>query len=187
MDFEFAERPLIEGVQQAMYMPAQFVIKAREDLGELLLSNRGGEINIPGGQAGKGFRIAREQAVEECGAASQISDNEKRLFDSLGFVSRKKNVIQKKTDPMDQRSNGPDGIKHQKKDETFAGETGRGVFGGEERAVGGSPEEAEIVDHLVRVSLRYYHEKSPYGLSLLQFYQELFLLVEKMNQRFQAH
>ena len=53
MDLELSERPLIECVQKAMDMSAQFTIQPREKLCDFLLGNRGGEIDIPGGQAGK--------------------------------------------------------------------------------------------------------------------------------------
>jgi hypothetical protein len=86
------------------------------------------------------------------------------------------NVVQEKTDPMDQRPDGPDGVKHQEKKNTLACQTGGGVFGGEEGAIGRSPEEAEIIRHTVGSSLAGLHKKSPVGLSLFQFYQESMIL-----------
>ncbi len=61
-----------------------------------------------------------------------------------------KDVIQKETEPMDELSHGPDRVKHQQKDDSFACQTSRSVFGGEERAIRCSPEEAEVGIHSVR-------------------------------------
>jgi hypothetical protein len=122
----------MEHVQEPVYVSAQFIIKPGEKLCDFLLRNRGGEINIPGGQAGKGFRIAREQAVQEGGTASQVADDEKRLFDHLSLMTWEENIVQKKADPMDQRPERPDGVKHQEKKNALACQTGGGVFGGEE-------------------------------------------------------
>ena len=50
-------------------MPAKLFIEPGKELGDFLLYNGGGEINIPGGQAGKCFRIAGKQTVQEGRAA----------------------------------------------------------------------------------------------------------------------
>ena len=114
--------------------------------------------------------------MEKRGAAPQITDNKERLFDGLGFMPREKNVIQKETQPVDARSNGPDGVEHQEEYDALACQTGWGVTGSEERAVRSSPEEAEIISHTVESSLTSLHKKSPWGLSLSQFYQDLIFL-----------
>ena len=103
--------------------------------------------------------------MKEGGTASQIANDEKRLFDRLSLMSREKDVIEKEAKPMDQRSNRPDGIEHQKKEDALACQMGGGVFGGEKGAIGGSPEEVEIIGHTVGWSLPGLHKKSPLGLS----------------------
>jgi len=100
MDFEFTERAAVEGVQQAMQMPAQFFIHAGDELRNLLLRDRGGEIDIPDRQAGKSLGIARKQTMEEGGAASQIPQNEEWFFDRLCFVPGEEDIIQKEKEPM---------------------------------------------------------------------------------------
>ena len=101
-------------------MPAQFVVEAGDELRNLLLGDRGGEVNIPGGEAGKCLGIARKQTMEECGTASQVADDKQRFLDLLGFMSREKDVIQKETEPMDELSDRPDCVEHQKEDYSFA-------------------------------------------------------------------
>jgi len=58
MDFEFAERAAVERVQEAMQMSTQFVIEAGEELCDLLLGDRGGQVDIPDVETGKGLRVA---------------------------------------------------------------------------------------------------------------------------------
>jgi len=41
MDADLAERGPVEGVQQAMQVAAQFVVEARDELGDLLLCDGG--------------------------------------------------------------------------------------------------------------------------------------------------
>jgi hypothetical protein len=43
-------------------------------------------------------------------------------------VTREKDIIQEETKPMDELSDGPDGIKKEKEDDSFTGQVGRGVF-----------------------------------------------------------
>lgn len=128
MDFDLTERAPVERVKKAMQMSAQLLIEAREELCELLLCDGRGEINIPDGQAGKRLGVTREQAVQERGAAAQIPDDEQRLFDTLCFVTGEKDIIQKETEPVDELADRPDCIKKQKEDDSFTGQTGRGIF-----------------------------------------------------------
>jgi hypothetical protein len=51
--------------------------------------------------------------VQESGATTQVPQNKKRFFNGLCFMSRKKNIIQKETEPMDERADGPDQIEQQ--------------------------------------------------------------------------
>jgi len=124
VDLELSQCAAVEFTQQVVQMLTQFVIESREELRDLFLCNGRCEVNIPGGQAGERFRVAREQAVQECGAAAKIPQDEKRLFNSLRFVSWKKNIIQKEKEPMHELPNGPDCIKKQEKNYSFAGEAG---------------------------------------------------------------
>jgi len=74
MDFEFAEGCAVEGVQGAMENPAkEFVVKPCKELGDLLLCDGGGEVNVPGGEAGECFSITREQTMEKGGTAPQVA------------------------------------------------------------------------------------------------------------------
>ena len=87
--------------------------------------------------------------MQEGRAASQIANDKKRLFNFLRFMSRKKDIVQKETDPVDELTNRPDRVEHQEKDTSFACQTGGSIPGGEEGAISGSPEEAEIWKHSV--------------------------------------
>ena len=100
MDFEFAKRSAVEPVQQAMQMPAQFSIHTRDELGDLLLGDRGSQVDIPDRQAGKSLGVARKQPMQEGGAASQISQNEERFFDRLCPMAREEDIIQEEKEPM---------------------------------------------------------------------------------------
>ena len=106
-----------------------------------------GEVDVRGCQTGKGFDLARKQAVQERGSAAQTAEDEERFFDGLCFVPGKQDVIEKETEPMDQRPNRLDEIEQQEKDEAFAGETSRPVVGSEERGIGCPPEEAKVINH----------------------------------------
>ena len=147
VDLELAKRTAVEFIEQAVYMSAQFFVEAGKELCDLLLGDRGSEIDIPGCQAGEGFGIAGKQAMEKGGSAAQISQNEKRLFDTLSLMTGKKDVIQKETQPVDELSNGPDGVEKKKENDSPAGQAGGSFFSAEKRTVGCSPKEAEIVEH----------------------------------------
>ena len=110
MDFEFSQRSAVKGVKQTMEMTAQLVIEAREKLCDLLLRHRWRQINIPNGQAGKVFHVAREQAMQERGAAAEVSDDKQRFVNRLCFVPWKKQIIQKETKPVEEAPKGPNGI-----------------------------------------------------------------------------
>lgn len=150
VNFELPKCAFVESKEQAMYMSAQFVVETREEFRDLLLRDGGREVNIPDGQAGEGLRITREQAVEEGRTAAQVADDKERLFDRLRFVPGKENVIQQEKDSMHELTDRPDRIEHEQKDESLTGELSGGVFGGEEGAIGRSPEQAEIVIHSVQ-------------------------------------
>jgi hypothetical protein len=66
--------------------------------------------------------------MQERRAAAQIAQDEQWLLDRLRFVSRKENVIQEETEPVDQLSDRPDGVKQYKKNNSFACQTGGGVL-----------------------------------------------------------
>ena len=96
---------------------------------DLLLCNGGGEVDIPGGQAGERLRIARKQAMQECGPAAQIAQDEKRFVYGLGFMGGEENVIEPEKKPMDERSDGPDQVEKRQEDDPFSSESSGGVFG----------------------------------------------------------
>ena len=81
-------------------MPAQFFIHAGNELGDLLLGDRGSQVDIPDRQAGKSLGVARKQPMQEGGAASQISQNEERFFDRLCLMAREEDIIQEEKEPM---------------------------------------------------------------------------------------
>ena len=110
MDFELPERAAVKRIQQTMQMAAQFVIESGEELRDLLLRHRRREIDIPDRQAGKRLHIPGEQAMQKCGATSQIPYDEQRLIDRLCFMTRKKQIIQKETEPVEESSQRPNGV-----------------------------------------------------------------------------
>lgn len=104
------------------------MVETGNKLCDLLLRYRWCEINIPRGQAGERLRVAREKAVQEGGAAAQVPQDEQWLFNRLAFITGEKDVIQKETEPVDELSNRPDGIKQEKKNNSLACEASRGVL-----------------------------------------------------------
>ena len=73
------------------------------------------------------------------------------------------NVIQQEEQPVEKLSNRPDQIEKRKEYDALAGESGRGVFGCEKGAVGGSPKKAEIGIHSVRDPCLAFIEKAREG------------------------
>jgi hypothetical protein len=146
MNADLAECVTVEGVQQAVQVAAQFVVEARDELRDLLLCDRGGQINVPDGQAGE-VVIAREQTVQEGGPAAEVAQDEKWLFNWLRFVSGEENVIQEEAEPVRQSAQRPDQIEKKQKDQSFAGQAGWRAFPFEERAVEHAPKQSEIVSH----------------------------------------
>ena len=65
--------------------------------------------------------------MQECGAAAQIPEDEQWLFNRLCFVSRKKNIVQEETEPVDELADRPDSVKQEKENDSFAGKTGGGM------------------------------------------------------------
>lgn len=124
-----------------------FFIEPRDELGDLLLRHGRSQINIPGGQTGESFRVAREQAVQEGGTAAQVAEDEERFFDGLGFVGREEDVVEPEEKPVEERTDGPDQIEQCQKDNPFSCEAGRGILGGKERAIECAPKQAEVVVH----------------------------------------
>ena len=80
-------------------------------------------------------------------------------------MPREENIVQKETKPMDQGSDWPDRIEHEKENDTLTSESSGGILSSEKRAIGGSPEQAEVVRHSDLDSLHDVHRKSPFGLS----------------------
>src|SRR5690606_1561566 len=147
MDLELSQRAAVKGVEQAMQMSAQFFVEPRDELRKFLLNDGGREVNIPRGQAGEGFRVAREQAMEEGGAAPQISDDEERFFNGLGFVRGEEDIVEPETEPMEQRAEGPSRVEDDEEDNASSIERGGCVFGVEKWAIECAPEQAEVVVH----------------------------------------
>lgn len=66
MNFDLAECGIVKFVQQAMKYAVEILgIEPGDELGDLLLGDRWRQVDVPSGEAGKGLRIAREQAVQE--------------------------------------------------------------------------------------------------------------------------
>jgi hypothetical protein len=51
----------------------------------------------------------------------------------------KEDIVQKETEPMEEGSNRPNSIKHQKKDDALSSKSSGGVFGSEKGTISGSP------------------------------------------------
>ena len=59
MDFYLAQSGAVEGEKQTMQgVVEKFHVETGDELRDLLLCDGRGEVDIPGGQAGEGFRIA---------------------------------------------------------------------------------------------------------------------------------
>ena len=91
--------------------------------------------------------------MQEGRSAAQIAEDKERFLDGLIFISREEDVVEAETNPMDERAERPDQIEEQDEKQSFAGEAGGGVFGGEERTIESTPEKVEVVFHLGRISL----------------------------------
>ena len=103
MDLDLAECGAVEGEENSMQKTAKiFIIEACHELSDLLLCNRGGQVDIPSSQAGESFRVAGEQTVKECRAASQVTENEKRFLDCLILIAGEENIIEPEAEPMDE-------------------------------------------------------------------------------------
>ena len=122
-------------------------IETGDELRDLLLRDGGGEVDVPGGQAGEGLRIAGEQTMKERGAAAQVAEDEKRSVDGLCLVGGEENIIEPEEEPVEQGTNGPDQIEEGQEDDPFSSEAGGGVFRCKKRAVESSPEQAEVISH----------------------------------------
>ena len=58
MNFELAERSTVECIKQTMQMPTQSVVEMGKKSGDLILRDRGSEVNVPDRQAGECLRVA---------------------------------------------------------------------------------------------------------------------------------
>lgn len=67
--------------------------------------------------------------MEEGGAAPQISDDEERFFDGLSFVRGEEDIVEPETEPMEQRTEGPDRVEKRKENDSSSVEGGGCVFG----------------------------------------------------------
>ena len=63
------------------------------------------------------------------------------------FVCGEEDVIQPKEKPVDERAERPDDVEERKEDTAFSSEAGGCVFCGEEGAIEGAPEKAEVIFH----------------------------------------
>ena len=63
------------------------------------------------------------------------------------FVGGEENIVKRKTQPMDQAAEGPDEVEKDKKDRSFFGEAGCGVFRCKEGTVERAPEKPEVISH----------------------------------------
>ena len=63
------------------------------------------------------------------------------------FICGEENVIQPKEKPVDERAKRPNDVEERKEENAFSSEAGGGVFCGEEWAVEGAPEKAEVIFH----------------------------------------
>ena len=66
--------------------------------------------------------------MQEGGSAAQVAEDEQRLFNIIFFVIWEENVIQPKTEPVDEHAEGPDDAEERKEDNAFSSEAGSGVF-----------------------------------------------------------
>ena len=66
--------------------------------------------------------------MEKSGTASQVAEDEQRLFDGIIFVGREENVIQPEEEPVDEHAERPDDTEERKEDKAFSCEAGGGVF-----------------------------------------------------------
>lgn len=131
MNFELTQCAAVEGVEGAMQMPAQFFVEARDELRKFFLNDGGCQVNIPRGETGES-RIAREQTVKKCGAASQVADDEQRFFDGMRFMRGVEDVVEPEAEPMEQRAKGPDRVENNEENNASSVERSGCVFGGKE-------------------------------------------------------
>ena len=148
MDLDLAERGAVEREQRAVQNAVEiFIVQPCDELRNFLLCNGRRQVNIPRGQAGEGFRIAREQAMQEGRTAAQVAENEERLFDGMVFVIGEEDVIQPEAEPVDQRSEGPDDVEKKEEGQAFFCKRGSGVFMSKKGAVERAPEQPEVISH----------------------------------------
>ena len=99
----------------------------RYELCNLLLRNRGRQVDVPDGQAGE-IVISREQAVQEGRTAAKVAQDEERFLNGLCLVTREENIVQEKEEPVRQATERPDQIEQKDESQSFTGKTGRRAF-----------------------------------------------------------
>ena len=66
--------------------------------------------------------------MQEGGSATQVAEDEERLFDGMIFISREENIIQPETKPVDEHADGPDNTEERKENKAFSGKAGGCIF-----------------------------------------------------------
>jgi len=124
MNTDLAKRMAVESVQQSVQVATHLVVQTRDELRDLLLCDRGRQVDVPDGQAGE-VVIAREQAVQESRSAAEVAQDEERLFNRLCFMTGEENVIQKEKEPVSKTAERPDKIEKKNEGQSFTGKSGR--------------------------------------------------------------
>ena len=149
MDLYFAQRGVVELMQQAMQSIVEiFCINPRKELRDLLLRDGGSQVNIPRGQTGEGFRVTRQQAMQEGRSAAEVAKDEERFFDGMFFIGGEENVVQPEEEPVHTHAWNPDNAEQDEENQSFAGEAGGGIFCCKERAIECAPKKLKVIFHV---------------------------------------
>ena len=66
--------------------------------------------------------------MEKSGTASQVAEDEERLFDGLVFICGEENIIELEKEPVEECCDWPDYIEQCQKYDPFSSEAGGSVF-----------------------------------------------------------
>jgi hypothetical protein len=111
VDFDLSQPAPVDVEQEALERHPKEAVDFADQARDFALGDGGGDEDFPGAQAGEGLRIARKQPVQEGRAGAVITDNKERLFERLGFVAGKEQVVEQEAGPGEERPKRPNGVK----------------------------------------------------------------------------
>ena len=94
MEIDAAKSVLVDVDDQFAERTAEMRIHFCKQPCDLALRDGRRDKNVPGAKACKIFLVTRKQAMQECGAAAEIPQNEERAVHGLLAISREEEIVQ---------------------------------------------------------------------------------------------